>query len=236
MRPSKTILVAVAILMAAMPGFTNAQSLRGTARVADGDSLSVSGMQVRLFGIDAPELAQKCFDNGAPVACGEMAKAKLESLIGNAGLSCLRKSTDPYGRMVAVCHIGEVDIAKAMVEAGWATAYRRYSEDYLAAEQRARASKAGLWQWDFQTPEDYRIAQEPSEEPRQQARTQPRTSQSPRSWEQNGQCLIKGNHSRRGEWIYHLPGMPYYNATRAEAYFCTEADAQAAGYRRAIVR
>lgn len=49
-------------------------------------------------------------------------------------------------------------------------------------------------------------------------------------------CLIKGNHSRRGDWIYHLPGMPYYDDTRAEAYFCTEAQAQAAGYRRAIVR
>jgi hypothetical protein len=49
-------------------------------------------------------------------------------------------------------------------------------------------------------------------------------------------CLIKGNHSRPGNLIYHLPGMPYYDDTRAEAYFCTEAQAQAAGYRRAIVR
>jgi len=30
--------------------------------------------------------------------------------------------------------------------------------------------------------------------------------------------------------------MPYYDETRAEAFFCTEAQAQAAGYRRAIVR
>jgi hypothetical protein len=29
-----------------------------------------------------------------------------------------------------------------------------------------------------------------------------------------------------------LPGHPYYNATRAEEMFCTEAEAQAAGYRR----
>jgi hypothetical protein len=48
--------------------------------------------------------------------------------------------------------------------------------------------------------------------------------------------VIKGNRNRRGQWIYHLPGMPYYNVTRAEEMFCTEADAQAAGYRRAIVR
>jgi hypothetical protein len=30
--------------------------------------------------------------------------------------------------------------------------------------------------------------------------------------------------------------MPYYDQTRAEEMFCTEAEAQAAGYRRAIVR
>ena len=48
----------------------------------------------------------------------------------------------------------------------------------------------------------------------------------------SGSCRIKGNHSRRGELIYHLPGMPYYAETRAEQMFCTEAQARAAGYRR----
>lgn len=37
--------------------------------------------------------------------------------------------------------------------------------------------------------------------------------------------------SRRGDWIYHLPGQPYYAETRAEAFFCTEEEAQRAGYR-----
>ena len=48
--------------------------------------------------------------------------------------------------------------------------------------------------------------------------------------------MIKGNQNRRGQWIYHLLGMPYYDQTRPEQLFCTEAEAQAAGYRRAIVR
>jgi hypothetical protein len=30
--------------------------------------------------------------------------------------------------------------------------------------------------------------------------------------------------------------MPYYEQTRPEAMFCTEAEARAAGYRRAIVK
>ena len=52
----------------------------------------------------------------------------------------------------------------------------------------------------------------------------------------SGSCNIKGNRSRRGEWIYHVPGMPYYEQTRPEELFCSEADARAAGYRRALVR
>ena len=51
-----------------------------------------------------------------------------------------------------------------------------------------------------------------------------------------GGCRIKGNRNGEGQRIYHVPGMPYYDATRAEEVFCTEDEARAAGYRRAIVR
>lgn len=229
-------IAAFATLFAAVPTATHAQSVRGPATVVDGDSLAIGVMQVRLFGIDAPEFDQKCFDNGVPIACGEMAKAQLQGMIGHGEVSCLSKTTDAYGRMVAVCRVAGVDVGKAMVENGWATAFRKYSEDYVASEQRAQANRLGIWAWDFQSPEDYRLAVQAKEKPVQEARSQPRGRQSPRRWERNGQCLIKGNHSRRGDWIYHLPGMPYYDATRAEEYFCTEEDALAAGYRRAIVR
>ncbi len=42
---------------------------------------------------------------------------------------------------------------------------------------------------------------------------------------------IKGNHSRYGDWIYHVPGGQYYNATDPEECFANEAAARAAGYR-----
>jgi hypothetical protein len=47
--------------------------------------------------------------------------------------------------------------------------------------------------------------------------------------------VIKGNRGSHG-WIYHVPGMPYYEKTQAEEIFCTEDQARAAGYRRARVR
>lgn len=227
------ILAALATL--GVPSFAAAQVIEGTAAVIDGDSLRVAGTELRLFGVDAPEFSQPCFSNGSEVACGAMAKDVLAGLIGSSVLTCQPRDTDTFGRIVATCRISGVDIGGALVEAGWATAFRRYGNDYVSAEMRARAARAGIWQWDFQMPEDYRAGQQAELKPRT-AQASPRPAGRARRYEGNGQCLIKGNHSRRGDWIYHLPGMPYYDATRAEAYFCTEAEAQAAGYRRAIVR
>lgn len=53
-----------------------------------------------------------------------------------------------------------------------------------------------------------------------------------------GDCTIKGNISRHGAKNYHLPGSEHYADTRidtarGERWFCSEAEAQAAGWRRA---
>lgn len=55
----------------------------------------------------------------------------------------------------------------------------------------------------------------------------------------NPNCRIKGNISiNTGEKIYHVPGQKYYIATRirsefGERWFCTEAEARSAGWRKA---
>jgi hypothetical protein len=52
-------------------------------------------------------------------------------------------------------------------------------------------------------------------------------------------CNIKGNISYNGgQRIYHVPGQHYYDETvinpmKGERWFCTEAEARAAGWRRA---
>ena len=50
-------------------------------------------------------------------------------------------------------------------------------------------------------------------------------------------CSIKGNISLDGEKIYHIPGQEFYDATEidpayGERWFCTEAEARAAGWRK----
>jgi len=52
-------------------------------------------------------------------------------------------------------------------------------------------------------------------------------------------CAIKGNvNINSGEKIFHVPGQEYYSATKispqyGERWFCTEAEARAAGWRKA---
>jgi endonuclease YncB( thermonuclease family) len=48
----------------------NFPTISGTATVKDGDSLMIGGLEVRLHGIDAPELDQTCKDAVSPPAAG----------------------------------------------------------------------------------------------------------------------------------------------------------------------
>ena len=52
-----------------------------------------------------------------------------------------------------------------------------------------------------------------------------------------GACRIKGNVSKDGTRIYHVPGGGYYDRTRIDAsrgerWFCSEREARHAGWRR----
>lgn len=152
MRPT----IAAALLLFASPAL--AQDISGPARAADGDSLDLSGIAVRLHGIDAPELAQSCQRDRAIWLCGKEAATKLASLIAGKPVSCEQKDVDDYGRIVATCRAGGVDLGQAMVDTGLAVALPRFSDRYVGAEARAREARLGLWDSIFQMPADYRAA------------------------------------------------------------------------------
>jgi endonuclease YncB( thermonuclease family) len=199
-----------------------ATTLSGPAKVIDGDSLEIQGKRIRLLGIDAPEATQSCDSEGQKWPCGQASAERLRGLIGDDAVTCDGSEVDRYGRLLAVCRLAGVDLNQAMVADGWATAFRRYSDVYVVDETRARAAKLGLWASSFELPEVYRAEKrERAVGPGRPARVQ---AAAPAS---TGACLIKGNRKRRGQWIYHLPGTPYYSETRAEEMFCTEAQAQA---------
>lgn len=121
-------------------------------RVVDGDTLNLNGERIRLWGIDTPELKQNC----GGFACGQAAKQYLESIISGE-ITCETLDIDRYGRSVAQCFVGGVDIGALMVKSGWALDYPQYSRGFYSDQQaRAEACNRGIWQWEFIAPWEWR--------------------------------------------------------------------------------
>jgi endonuclease YncB( thermonuclease family) len=129
------------------------RTLEGRAQVTDGDTIRIGEARIRLKGIDAPEMEQRCSRSGRSYACGETARRR------GSGRFRLRRDRsapagrDRYRRVLARCTVNGNDIGTAMVENGWAVSYGR---DYDAEEARARSRAAGLWQGEFERPQDWR--------------------------------------------------------------------------------
>ncbi|GEP06503.1 hypothetical protein [Methylobacterium oxalidis] len=99
----------------------------------------------------------------------------------------------------------------------------------MQQELTAKALKRGIWAGTFQEPQEWRRAKR-----EQGVATRPEAA-APRV---SGGCQIKGNISRKGETVYHLPGTRDYERTRideagGERMFCSEDEAKAAGWRPA---
>lgn len=224
---SGVVLAAALVAGAAMGGAMDARAVAagaavaGPARAVDGDTLvlTLAGgpLRVRLHGIDAPELAQLCANAaGVHRPCGAEATAAMTGLIAGQNVRCVSQGNVSYDRLVAVCSAGDRDLGAAMVRQGQAWAARRYSVAYVGDEQDAEASGRGIWQGEATPPWAWRKG------------TRLAGTAGPA-------CAIKGNVSNSG-LIYHLPGSRGYartkiSAAKGERWFCTEADARAAGWR-----
>lgn len=233
----RNLLLAIAFLSFQFPAV--AEVIEGTAVAIDGDTIDMGGTRIRLVGIDAPEAAQTCLREGAEWDCGKEATASLVSMINSEPVACITVATDIYGRKVARCRNRVFDFGQEQLRRGMAVASDGAPDGYAEAVTIAQRMKFGIWSSTFQTPSEWRAANSTSEPipVMQQQEAAPRGSRlSERVYRNNNGCAIKGNRNRRGEWIYHLPGMPYYDRTRAEELFCTERDAQEAGYRRSRAR
>jgi endonuclease YncB( thermonuclease family) len=132
-------------------------ALTGAPSVIDGDTLAFGPMRVRLFGIDAPEARQACQYDGRQYACGQLATAELQRLVEGAALTCQPVALDQFRRIVARCSRQDgLDVAEELVARGWALAFRRFSDAYVPAEERARLQRRGIWAGEFMEPESFR--------------------------------------------------------------------------------
>lgn len=128
------------------------KDVTGAAEAIDGDSLRVGGVEVRLRGIDAPELMQTCQVSGRETPCGREARAHLRRFTSSGLVTCIGSERDRFGRLLGRCRIRGIDINAAMVRDGHAVAYG----DYASEEAEARAAYRGLWAGTFARPRDWR--------------------------------------------------------------------------------
>lgn len=199
----------------------NAATIIGRATVIDGDTIRIRDTSIRLFGIDALEEGQKCVAAGKRRRCAQKSALALAGKIGRRNVVCHKCDRDRYGRIVGVCRSGRTNLNAWLVRQGWALAYRRYSLAYVDAENAARTARRGIWQTRFIKPWEARRGKRLGHRPARR------------------DCPIKGNVAEDGERIYHVPGGVFYGRTRVheangERWFCSEAEARAAGWRRSL--
>lgn len=217
--------------------------------VYDGDTIAVSidgqRERVRIIGINAPELARG--GNAAECYAQESA-SQMQSLVQSQRVHLLPDPTqddrDRYDRLLRhVVRESGGHVAYLMVSEGFAVerqyaAPYAYQSDLLAAQEQARSQGLGLWSACGGLPDGAvpvaPVAPAPAA-PAPSAPAEPAPAEPAPS-----ECVIKGNIASDGERIYHVPGQRYYDDTvvspdKGERWFCTEQEAQDAGWRKAKV-
>ena len=233
-----------ALVAAALVSSAFAAEITGLPRIVDGDTVEIGQTKIRLSGIDAPETDQVCLDaKGERWACGVAARNELTKHSNGRPWKCETTGTDRYGRALGDCFVGAEDVDAWMVRSCWALSFVRYSHAYDGDEAAARKARAGLWSGAFIAPWDWRHRNK--ETVVLGAAAVPINAQAlllgavSASEAPSPQCVIKGNVNRKGQRIYHLPGQLDYAHVNidkglGERWFCTEADAEAAGWRKAL--
>jgi len=216
--------------------------LYSVVSVADGDTITVdiagTRERIRFIGTDAPEV------NGTTECFGTEAAHYAEDILTGTSVGLVPDPTqddrDRYGRLLRYVILPDgTDFDAQLIAQGYAheytydKPYQRQSA-YRAAESAASSAGWGLW-----APEICGAATAFSTSP---ASVAPPSSvelgPSAPSGAATADCDIKGNINSKGERIYHEPGDSSYpetviSASKGERYFCSVADAVAAGWRAA---
>jgi endonuclease YncB( thermonuclease family) len=155
----KALAVVASLAVAAPLSIADADGLpvyRGSAQVIGPAMLNLDGKRVLLWGVDAPVRGQPCYAADKTWDCATASAKTLLNLVGDQEIVCETRRVDQFGRIFAVCKAGEVDINRALVEAGMAVTLPKETTDYLAAEAAAKAKGIGVWRGPFTAPADYR--------------------------------------------------------------------------------
>jgi micrococcal nuclease len=235
-----TILSLTIFLPSAFAATAQTEQGRVTS-VVDGDTFKVKlGKKietVRIIGIDTPETK----DPRKPVQCyGKEASKKLTKFLRGKTVTLEKnpaEDRDKYKRLLRYVLLKNKDIGASMIEEGYAFSYKQFPhprlEDYNELEKEAQGVNKGLWgsvcQYNISGASTSSVKSQPKSSASSAASSTPAATS----------CVIKGNISSKKEKIFHVPGCGSYSATQideaaGEQWFCSEQEAVAAGWRKAL--
>ncbi|MEM5843112.1 MAG: thermonuclease family protein [Candidatus Aenigmatarchaeota archaeon] len=119
--------------------------IRYVASVIDGDTfVDEKGEKIRLIGINAPEIGEKCY---------EESKEKLKEMIEKKYVKIVYdvKKKDKYNRTLAYVFINDLNVNLIMIKEGYAIVYSdnintKFLREFYLAEKYAKENKIGcLW-------------------------------------------------------------------------------------------
>lgn len=173
--------------------------------VIDGDTLVLEGKtKLRLRNLDAPEL---------DLCGGKEAKEELEKLVSDKKVIVEEEILDQWGRPMALIYVDDKLVNEEMLKSGWVRFHSDSTsqrEALKTAGNQAKKELLGIWSSKCQQTEN----------------------------PENSKCIIKGNLDlNSGRKIYYIPGCSQYEFTIIEKdigedWFCTEKEAQEAGFVR----
>jgi endonuclease YncB( thermonuclease family) len=221
--------------------------------VRDGDTIQIGDITYKLDGIDAPEVDQMCIDNHAdPLTCGIEARNQLTALIKGRNVRCEDVNEKPNTannrkKRVGICTAegDTMSLNQQLVGTGFAVSATPSIKGYYRDDEAvAKEDSKGLWKGCFAAPQEFRLGKKDGKllgaSCRDDKDREIRAVLFPDEPAMPPNCSIKGKFAVRARvtgnlGIYHLQGCPSYAATtKPDRWFCTEDDAQAAGFRRAF--
>lgn len=233
----------LAMILLASPGWAASPVVR------DGNTIQFGAVTYRLDGVDAPEFDQICIDDHAdPWSCGIDVREQLTKLVGGRAVRCDDLGPDKTRRKrhLGICTAeGETtSLNQQLIRSGFAMNFAPSAKSHFDSDQAAaKDDRRGMWKGCFVAPHEFRLGKKdgallgracPADKDREI-----RAVLFPDDLAMPPRCSIKGKFAVRARvtgnvGIYHLQGCRSYPAlARPDRWFCSEDDAQAAGFRRA---
>lgn len=227
--------------------------------VNDGDTMKVKyegeERSVRFLLIDAPEMYHKTLGEQP---YGKEAQQLNRDILNNADKVTLEfdetgDKEDKYDRLLAYVYADGESVQEQLIESGFVRVgyvYNKqaeYLDDYEEAQEKAKDEDKGIWQYPgYVTDRGFVKAKVPNWSPGKTLPVEGTSSSKSSSEEKNNNtasnsstnkagaaCTIKGNINAKGNKNYFLQNDANYEQVNEEEMFCSEKEAEAAGFKRA---